>query len=212
MASAKRKRITAVLDTQAQDLDTDLTYGQRQDLKIIVDNTLTKTSTQGKKKMTPTTAVTTKKIQRTVFDLQVFDDVKLVKDVPLPKKPEEIQEALDILGSKEKLLEVIYKGLIAEATDSAWEDIDGFRIVGSIGPDKDGNVVYTPDADGEPTEPYTGKFADEAKGKLINAAILSLAKMQGYEKSLSKEKKAALKEKATEFLRANPAMLQSIQG
>ena len=201
MANTKRKprTVTPVLENQIQDLATDLTYGQVTDLRVIVDNTLKETEQRkGKKekKMTPT-AQQTMKVQRTVFDLQAFDDVKLIKEVPMPKKPEEIEEALNILGSKEKLLDVIYKGLVAEARDASWEDIDGFKIVGE---------------DGEAGEVYSGKFADEEKGKLINAAILSLAKMQGYEKSLSKEKKAELKAKATEFLRSNPAMLQSIQG
>jgi len=47
---------------------------------------------------------------------------------------------------------------------------------------------------------------------LINAAVLSLAKMQGYSKEQSKEQKKELKDKAREFLRSNPAMLASIQG
>jgi hypothetical protein len=196
MANARRKRVTPVLETQACNLDTGMTYGQRHDLTLIINN-ISQKERKGNKKMTPQTAPTTMKVQRTVFDLAAFDDVKLLKEVPMPKKPEEINEALEILGSKEKLLEVIYKGLIAEARDAEWENIEGFKIVGD---------------DGEPGELYTGKFADEEKGKLINAAILSIAKKQGYEKSLSKERKAELKATATQFLRSNPAMLQSIQG
>jgi hypothetical protein len=192
----KRAKIVRAVELP-KDLATDLTLGQITDLKLVVDNTL-KEQRKGKKEKTMTpTAQQTMKVQRTVFDLQAFDDVKLIKEVPMPKKPEEIEEALNILGSKEKLLDVIYKGLVAETRDAAGQDMEGFKIVGE---------------DGEAGEVYSGKFADEEKGKLINAAILSLAKMQGYEKSLSKEKKAELKAKATEFLRSNPAMLQSIQG
>ncbi len=140
----------------------------------------------------------TKRIQKTVFDLKLFDDVLLVKDVPLPKKPESVSEALSMVGNDQSaLMDIIYKGLISRTSDEAWEDMSGFKVLGD---------------DGEPGEDYTGQFADGEKSKLINAAILSLAKMQGYEKSLAPEKKRALKEKAAEFLRSNPAMLASIQG
>jgi hypothetical protein len=167
------------------------------------DNTTNTKDTQ----MNPTTEtneaastneVATKSVQRTVFDLTAFDDLKLTKEVALPAKPTSIQEALAAVeNSTPRLLEIIYEGLIADATSKAWDQIEGFHIVNE---------------DGEAGELYTGKYADEAKGKLINAAILSLAKMQGYDKNLSREKKRELKEKATEFLRSNPAMLQSIQG
>ncbi len=147
--------------------------------------------------MTPTTTAT-KTVQKTVFDLTAFDDVKLVKTVTLPTKPSTLEEATAAAGnSLEKLLDLVHEGLIAETLEKAKSDINGFQVV---------------DEEGDPGAPYAGKYADEAKGKLIGNAILSLAKMQGYDKSLPAEQKRALKEKATAFLRDNPAMLASIQG
>jgi hypothetical protein len=148
--------------------------------------------------MTPSNGQATRKVTRTVFDLTAFDDVKLEKTVTLPTKPTTLEEALQAAGNDTaKLLDLIHEGLISEAVEKSREDISGFKVVGE---------------DGQATEAYDGKFADEEKGKKINAAILALAKMNGFEKSLPKDKKAALKEKATEFLRSNPAMLAGMQG
>ena len=146
---------------------------------------------------TAQTAVETKQIQKTVFDLKVFANILLVKDVEMPRKPETVSEALVMVGNDQSaLMDIIYKGLVSRASDEAQKDMSGFKVLGE---------------DGEPGEEYSGNFADGDKKDLINAAILSLAKMQGYEKSLSPEKKRALKEKAADFLRSNPAMLASIQ-
>lgn len=141
-------------------------------------------------------ATFTAKVQRTVFDLTAFDDVKLVKTVTLPNQPATLEEALAAVGNdREKLLAVIHEGLIAEAKSSAYDKMEGFSVVSEDGTE----------------EPYNGRFADEEKGKMINGAILSLARLSGYSKDLPKEQKAALKEKATAFLRDNPAMLASLQ-
>ena len=146
--------------------------------------------------MTPSTGFTAK-VTRTVFDLTAFDDVKLTKTITLPNQPTSLEEALAACGNDtSKLLTVIHEGLQAEAKSAAYDDIGGFLVV----PDE-----------GEPTETYTGKFAEGEKGKLIGNAILALAKINGYDKSLPAEAKAALKAKATSFLRDNPAMLASLQ-
>lgn len=149
--------------------------------------------------MTPTTVtLPTAKIQRTVFDLTAFDDVKLVKTVTLPTAPTTLEEALAAVGNdSEKLLKVIHEGLVSETKSAAYESIEGFQTLNE---------------DGTPGDTYAGKFADEEKGKLINNAILSIAKINGYEKSLTPEKKRELKDRATAFLRDNPAMLASLQG
>lgn len=147
--------------------------------------------------MIPTNAVTSK-VQRTVFDLLSFDDLKLVKTVTLPGKPTTLEEALAAVGNdSERLLNVIHEGLVAETKAAAYESIEGFCVTNE---------------DGTAGDAYVGKFADEEKGKLINNAILSLAKINGYSKDLGAEKKRELKEKATAFLRDNPAMLASLQG
>jgi hypothetical protein len=144
--------------------------------------------------MTPNGTSNTAVVTTTVFDLTAFDDVKLTKTVTLPTQPTTLEEALAAVGNdKGKLLDVIHEGLIAAAKDAARADMTGWN-------------------DAETDEAYTGTYADEAKGKLINAAILSLAKMQGFSKSLEPAQKRALKEKAAAFLRSNPAMLAGIQG
>lgn len=148
---------------------------------------------------TPTTGPATKKVTKSVFDLAAFDDVQLVKTVQLPGRPESVEAALAIAqNDTAKFLDIFHAGLIEQTVESAREDMTGFLIVPE---------------DGDPTEQYTGKYADEDTGKKINAAILTLAKMQSKAdfKSLKKEEKRALKDKATEFLRSNPAMLESIQ-
>ena len=137
-------------------------------------------------------------VTRTVFDLASFDDVKLSKPFNPPSAPTTLEEALAAVGNDtEKLLSVIHEGLISEARQSAYNQIDGFFVV---------------DETGVTDQPYQGKYADDEKGKLINNAILALAKINGYEKSLAPEKKKALKDKAVSFLRDNPAMLASLQG
>lgn len=153
--------------------------------------------------MSPSTETTTETpkgnpVTRTVFDLASFDDVKLSKPFNPPSAPTTLEEALAAVGNDtSKLLSVIHEGLISEARQNAYDAIDGFFIVTE---------------DGVSDTPYTGKFADDEKGKLINNAILALAKINGYEKSLAPEKKKALKDKAISFLRDNPAMLASLQG
>lgn len=146
--------------------------------------------------MTPSTA--TKTVKATVFDLKLFDDVKLTKQVTLPVKPTTIQEALEAVGNdSEALLSVIYDGLVERTVESAKNDLSTFQVVNE---------------DGEAGENYTGTPVSEEKGKAINAAILGIAKAMGYEKSLPKEKKSALKDQAMNFMKSNPAMLESIQG
>lgn len=214
-ALPKRRTIKATQNLQEPG---EMTHGQVTDLKVIVNNV--NNTRKERKTMTPSNeSPKVKRIQRTVFDLNAFDSIKLVKDVEMPKKPESVPEALEMVGGDtNRLLQVIYDGLASDVANKAWEDISGFKLAGTLDKDKDGVTTFTlepkmlSDLKVAPGEEYNGNFADEAKADLINAAILSIAKMQGYDKSLSKDKKAELKEKATEFLRSNPAMLASIQG
>jgi hypothetical protein len=149
--------------------------------------------------MTPTNGTpATKTVQKTVFDLQKFDDVLLKKEVTLPPPVQSVEDALAAVGNDaSKLLSVINAGLEDLALNQAREDMNGFRVV---------------DAEGELGEVYSGRAADEETGKKINAAVLTIAKLNGYEKSLSPEKKAAIKAKSIQFFRDNPAMLGSIAG
>lgn len=164
----------------------------------------------------------TKAVTRTVFDLTAFDDVKLTKTMTLPTKPTSIEEALAVLNNdKSALLDVIYEGLVGKAQDAAYADINGFQVIDEDGKPGDLYVRDVPkmnadgtpamNEDGTPIVEHFGKYADEETGKKINAAVLALAKIQGYDKTLAPAKKNELKEKAMNFLRSNPAMLESIQ-
>lgn len=139
-------------------------------------------------------------VTRTVFDLASFGDVKLIKDFTPPTTVTSVEEALAAVGNDTSaLLAVINEGLEQKARDAAYDNIEGFKIVGE---------------DGTPGEQYTGKYADESKSKLINAAVLNLAKMfsGGAWDSATKEQKSGWRNQAEEMLRSNPAMLASIQG
>src|SRR5450756_251874 len=149
---------------------------------------------KGMENQMSTTVVTPKSnpITRTVFDLESFDDVKLTKPFNPPTAPSSVEEALQVCGNDaQKLVGLIYAGMVAEARNTAYDSIEGFvTVVGE--------------------KPYTGKYADGAAGLKISAAILGLAKALGYSKSKTPEQKAAAKAKAADAIRSNPAILADI--
>ena len=153
---------------------------------------------------TPANETTFSPVTRTVFDLTLFDDVKLSKPFTPPTKPTTVAEALAAVGNdSEKLLTLIYEGMVSESRTAQYNDLTGFLVVGE---------------DGKATEPYNGNPASEEKGKLINGAILNMAKMfaGGSWDTLKGEdgraKKAAFRKQAEDMLRANPAALASLAG
>lgn len=188
-----------------------LTYGQRQDLQeTLSKKAATKRGKKRNNNMAPDTqdvndqnqseqpAGDKLKIQRTVFDLKTFDDVQLIKYVDSPTRPKDVREAHALVGgNEEKLIDLIYKGLVAELRDAEYEKIDGFKVITE---------------DGKLGDDYSGKYADDSKKALINAAVLNIAKLQGYNKDMSADQKKASKAKAMGFIRDNPAMIESIQG
>jgi hypothetical protein len=155
----------------------------------------------------PTTANNEPKhspITRKVFDLATFDEVNLTKPFVAPAKPATVNDALALVGNdSEKLLALIYEGLTAEARESQRMDPAGYVV----------------DAEEEKDRvPYSGKFADEEKIKLIQGAVLNTAKMfaGGTWDSLKGEKglaaKKGFKAQAIAMLRATPAALASLTG
>jgi len=152
---------------------------------------------KGEKTMASPTAERTSNTQKTVFDLGKFDDVKLVKTVTLGAPVTSIQEALARLeNDSDALLAVINAGLDEKTVKAARESNDGWNVE-----DEEGNLTA-----------YDGKFAsEEQQGKKIDAVVLSMAKVLGYDKSLSAEKKRELKEQARAFIRSNPAIIESMQ-
>jgi hypothetical protein len=134
-------------------------------------------------------------VTRTVFDLATFDEVQLSKPFTPPTAPQTVEEALAACGNDTaKLLEVIHAGLTAEARDRAYNTLDGFAIV----------------VDGEVTETlYTGRAAEGDMKKKIDNAVLSMAKVYGYDKSLPIDKRNELKDQARSDMRKNPRVLAS---
>jgi hypothetical protein len=147
-----------------------------------------------------------KRIQKTVFDLGTFKNVTLYKDVEQPKKPADLKEAQQMVGgSTEALLNLIYTGLVAKTNEDAQKVIDGFHYCTAdypLDPNK------RPALEGE----YTGNYAEGEKKAMINAAVLSMAKMMGYASGNSAEVNDKYREQAMEIIRANPVMLKSLQG
>jgi hypothetical protein len=151
--------------------------------------------------MTPSTNGTNvAKTQRSVFDVNKFENILLVKEYAEPPKPASLEEALSAVGNDQtKLLDILYAGLRAAAREAAYNDLSGFRVI---------------DEDGEPGEVYEGKPADPSVEKLVKGAVLTMAKLQagGSWESKTADEKRALKVKAAEFIRSNPAMLASFAG
>ena len=179
--------------------------------RVLTLNTTTGTARRPKKdtQMTPTMNEDKQKpiktAQITVFDLQSFDDVKLVRHFyadDLPKMPTTVHEALALVGNDTaKLLDLIHQGLIDQAIEKAKQDLSTFYVAGE------------PDEDGKTPEPtlYTGTPVSEEKGKSINAMVLNFAKTAfGYRKDAGKEKKREAKEKAAQLIRDTPAILKSL--
>jgi hypothetical protein len=206
-----------------------LTHGQQFEVKSILDDSKPRKIKRGRpakkeSKMTPqtnevneqevqdneqneaSTDSNIKRIQKTVFDLEKFSNVTLYKDVELPSRPESIQEAQAKVGNDTKaLLDLIWEGLKAKVLADSSKDTSGFRL-----PKPD--VDYPLDMKNELGEVYTGTSASKEKKDIINAAVLSMAKMFGYGSDKTAEENQAAKKQAMDIIRANPVMMKSLQG
>ena len=141
-------------------------------------------------------AIQSKEVTKTVFDLTLFDDVKLTKTVALPPAPATLEAALATVGNDlSKFLATFHAGLCESTIESAKATIDGFLTVGE---------------DGEPGAPYAGKFAEGDVNAKINALVLAIAQANGYSKSMKPEKKAEIKANARDFIRKNPSMIAGL--
>lgn len=190
-----------------RDAEFSLTYGEAKDLSNTLRQPLSlKRGRNGNKKMSPTNQAqengassASTRVTRSVFDLKAFDNIQLGKEVELPKKPQSMTEVSEMFqNNTQKLLDLIYEGMCQDAKDTARKDLTGYRLV-----DEETNKLG---------DLYEGKYAEGDKSDVINGAILAIAKLNGFGKDKSADEKRALKEKAREFLRANPAMIESLQG
>lgn len=173
---------------------------RRKVVKEMSDENVQVQDEQESQQASPATGGETKESQKTVFDLKTFDNVLLKKTYTVPKKPTSIQEVLATMNNDTSaLLDLIHAGLIKQVQDATYNSDanDGWFLT-----DSENNITTTL---------YTGSYADKNKKAMIDAAVLTLAKLNGYDKSMSAEDKEAKKEAARKFLRENPAMLGGLQ-
>jgi hypothetical protein len=136
------------------------------------------------------------KRQRSVLDLDTFEDVLLIK-VGSFTPVTTAAEAMERLGnSTEKFLEVVNTGLEQEFGNQMVEDKT--------------QPWLTADEDGKPTDQvFKGSPADSGK---VNALILNLAKTSfDYNKDMSVEEKRAAKDGAKDIIRSTPKILEGLK-
>jgi len=152
-------------------------------------------------KMSEETKVEVPQINRTVFDLDSFEDVYLLKEVPFTPATS-VEEALKRLGGDSaKLLEAVNDGLLADAKRVAAHDtsIPWMQDVET----EDGKTVR---------EQFSGTIADS---KVVNGMVLNLAKsVYGYNKAAAAKDKAGktkAKEQAMAFIAGNEVIKNGLK-
>lgn len=134
------------------------------------------------------------KVQDTVFDLDTFSEVTLVKVVDF-QPIASVDEALTLLSNdSEKLLNVINRGLESEARKIARTESNGW---------------HTFTDEGEINGEFAGTPADITK---VNSLVLTLAKtVFGYSKDLGIEEKRKSKESAKTMIQGTPAIREGLK-
>ncbi len=133
-------------------------------------------------------------ITATIFDLDVCEEVKLVK--PFEFKPVgSTQEALARVGNDSaRFLEAVNYGLYQEAREQEREKANGWHTV---------------DEDGETNGEFKGTMADIKK---VNQLQLTLAKtVFGYSKDLDSKAKASAKEAAMNMIKSTDAIRNGLK-
>jgi hypothetical protein len=143
--------------------------------------------------MSAPSPVTEYPVQKTVFDLDTFEEVTISKTysfVPVTS----VQEALaKVDNDHAKLLAVVNEGLRTEVLRAARANKEGWLVE-----DEDGK-----------TEPFTGTVADT---KRVNSLVLTLAKLQGFAKDIGVDKKRAIKDSVKETIKNTPALRTMLAG
>lgn len=134
------------------------------------------------------------KVQRTIFDLAVMEEVTLAKEVDYTPV-ESTQEALQRLeGNAGKFLEIINEGLRAETRRQAGSDPADWRTLTD---------------EGEVNGPFSGVVADI---KAVNALVLTLAKtVFGYSKEMDKASKRTAKDSALSMIKNTEAIKEGLK-
>lgn len=146
--------------------------------------------------MSTPTGVKMLTVRKQVFDIDLFDNITLVKEVPSPSIGS-LQAALAAVGNDEsklvELLDIAFQDKLREevrGTDTGWHR-------------------FKQSADGEDTTEingeYTGTAADDTR---VTALVLSMAKNM-YATLYATDRKAA-KDKARELIKNTPAIRQDL--
>ena len=136
------------------------------------------------------------RVERTVFDLDSFEEVNLVKEVEYTPVTS-IEEALAKLeNDAAKLLDVLNSGLLEVVKNAAAEENDGWHTY-----------------DDEKPEEINGEFSGTiADMKAVNSLTLTLAKtVYGFAKGLPKSAKKAAKESARELIRTTDSIKDGLR-
>lgn len=135
------------------------------------------------------------KVQRTLLDLDSFEDVTLVK-VGEFKPVQSADELMTRIGNDSaKFLKIVNDGLRSNE-QQALKDNESvtWRVVGD---------------DGKPGDTYNGTPADPS---VINPLVLNIAKAAtGYLQAKDAEGRKAAKDAAIEMIKSSPVMLESIK-
>lgn len=183
---------TTFIQTQTQ---TDVALSQ---IGVIAQRAKFKTPKRKRNQMADETkAVEVPTINRTVFDLDSFDEVYLSKQVPF-SPASSVEEALKRLGGDSaKLLEAVNDGLLADAKRVAAHDTS----IPWMQETEDGTLV-----------PFEGTVADS---KIVNGMVLNMAKaVYGYNKAAAAKDKAGkqkAKEQAMAFIAGNEAIKNGLK-
>lgn len=139
----------------------------------------------------------TLRITRNVFDLDSRDYVEVIKTVEFTPV-ENTADALAIVGNDaKKFLEIVNAGLRDYQRDQAAND---------------DSVAWQTESEDGTLQPFSGTTLTEEKSKQLAANVLNMAKMLfGYNKDMSREDKRSAKDKATEMLLGNPAVIEALK-
>jgi hypothetical protein len=133
-------------------------------------------------------------VQRTIFDLDTFTEVTVVKEHAPAPEITSVAQALELLGNDSKrLFALIQGGLEADIKRDAGDSPDGWMYE-----TEDGEMV-----------PFAGTRADM---DAVNKLRLTLAKtVFGLDKSMTAEVKQGLKDKAMEMIQNTPAIKEGLK-
>jgi len=141
-----------------------------------------------------TTAVELVPPQRTLLNLDTFEDVTLIKHVPPFMPVTTAAEAMARINNDQAVfLRLMNEGLQNEAKKAAIDD--------------PANPWLEVDEDGTET-PFTGTAANKA---VVNKVIAGLAFSFGYDAKLPAEQKKEIKTKVRQLIKDTPAILNSLR-